>query len=270
VGGAVKFLFTCARGVGLWDGGVEWLVRGRNCYGLTWDEERVWYSCTGPHSSESFVEKLGGGRVPFPPMENVHAILWGGGRLWATDTGHDRVAWWDSGTFGSELMHRRARGFLHLNSLWAFGDGRVGVLSSGLNGRGGDVLFPEGGEPIHVGPKFYHDFCVVGGWLYGNYKKDEASGMYRTKGGKTRERPMPPGSFMRGLATDGETFLFGRSESKPRPERPQGDSRVVVTDAELNVREEIVLKDTGQVCALRLAEGDLAHNGLPFPGRLSP
>jgi hypothetical protein len=268
----VEFLLACGQGVGHWDGGaLRWLRRG-NCYGLTWSEDELFYTRNQKHDPRSVVESWNGEPVPLSPI-NAHDILWAKSKLWVTDTGRDQVLWWDGEKVGEVAISPRGRDTLHVNSLWEW-DGEVVVLESGLSGahrgRGPKLRTLRAKQYLlEVGDLFCHNFVAVGDWLYGCWKEPEGirSGMYRKAlpDGPLDKVAMPPGSFMRGLATDGKVMLWGRSEERPRPERPDGPSSVVVTDLELKQLGEVYMEDTGQICTVRLLADDLAHNGLPLP-----
>lgn len=274
-GPTVPFLFTSARMLGYWDGQRQHELMPGKFYGLTWDDETAWVSWQRPDVSGSLIMSLDGELLDLPWMGNVHAILYARDRLWITDTAQDQVVsvhWLDSVDYEVETFPLRPgrKDTLHLNSLWEW-DRRVCVLESGLEGDGcpATITCVGDGELFEIGHRlFCHNFYVEDGWLYGCYKQREESGVYRMSviTGEHELHPMGENAFMRGMARGDGRFLFGQSVSVERDRRADGHSQVVVMDDDLRVVERVQLRDTGQLHAVRLLDGDRAHNGLPFPG----
>jgi len=283
----IPFLFTSARMLGYWDGRHQHELMPGNFYGLTWNEDRAWVSWERDHVHGSLIMALDGELLDLPAMDNVHDILWAQGRLWITDTAHDRVVAVDGAQVERFPLAPGGHDSLHLNSLWAppralprvcegvrdgEWDERVCVLASGLAGTDAGhpatVLDLDGTALCEMRGLFCHNFYVEDGVLYGCYKRDRESGVYRMA---LREPlypalfPMGPNAFARGLARGDDLFLFGQSVSVERERRMDGHSTVVVADDDLEIVDQIQLRDTGQLRAVRLPDGDRAHNGLPFP-----
>jgi len=262
-------LVTTVKGYGLvHEGKLVWRRHGINFYGLTWSENDVFWSWNPADVHGSVIESQKHGVIKgLPDIWDVHQILWAQGRLWITDTAHDRIIWWDGGCYGVVNMHPNDKADnLHINSLWEW-DGRVSALISGLNADG-YVKAINGSQTHRIGPAFYHNFYAENGVLYGCYKeKDNSSGVFRKRlsDGPMDELPFPPGSFARGLARGDGVFLVGCSESLPRDRRFEGGSKIVTVDDDFKIVDAVDLPDTGQIRDVRLPRGDRSHNGLPFP-----
>ena len=269
---SVQFLFTSARMLGYWDGRQQHQIMPGNFYGLTWSQSQAWVSWQRDHVPGSLIMAWDGEILDLPEMRNVHDMLYEGQALWITDTGHDRLihAYW----LDSETRHWRfplrpePKDSIHANSLW--GNPRLLVLESGLGGA--NAGFPAricdiyGSAVLDIGALFCHNLYVEDGVLYGCYKKGDTSGVYRMPiAGEPELFPFPGNWFLRGLARGDGFFLFGRSVSVERKKRKAGHSAVLVMDDDLQVMNEIELRNTGQLCSVRLLEGDRAHNGLGFP-----
>jgi len=265
----MNFLLTTVKGYGLVQDGELSMIREADFYGLTWNDDDVFWSWNPAHIHNSVIESQQCGELSLLPVRGVHQILWAQDRLWITDTSRDRVVWWDGEQDGHfQLHHNDQADNLHLNSLWEW-DGRVVVVVSGLSGQGGLAKSITGDLVIELGPHFYHNVYIENDFLYGCYKdKAQRSGLFRKRlvDGPVEELPFAPGSFARGIARNDEMFLVGCSESQPREQRFEGGSQVMVISDEFEIVDTIRLEDTGQIRDVRLLEGDLAHNGLSFPG----
>ena len=255
------------KGYGLVENGKLKMVKRANFYGLTWNEEDVFWSWNHPTIHKSVIESRERGILPLE-VRDVHQILWAQDRLWITCTAYDKVIWWQDGDTGFIQLHPNdAADNLHINSLWEW-DGRVIAMISGLHNIGVLISLTDDWTFV-IGPIFYHNFYIKGDTLYGCYKdKEGVSGLFRKSlvDGQIEELPFGSGAFARGLTHDGDVFLVGCSESLPRDQRFNGGSQVLMINDEFKIVDSVELQDTGQIRDVRLLEGDLAHNRLPFPG----
>lgn len=269
----MKFLFTSYKRLGYWDGEKQHTLKECNCYGLTWNEQDIFYS---ENVNTTMIRTLEGHDCGFEGLDNTHQILWHRGKLYVTNTSQDRVISWD-GKHHKEIAFKPGRSdAYHINSLWCRGP-CLYVLESGLTGSFPPVIrVLENDEVVDSiileRNHLLHNIYIENDFLYGCYKTIEPmSGIYKTslKTRKMEKKPMGSDAFMRGLARTSKYFYFGMSLSEPREKRGIGDSTVLIMYKNFKIKDEIVLKDTGALCDIRIIdEPDLAHNGIacPFEG----
>lgn len=269
------------------------LIDGRNryriCdgvhYGITWSPEEIYVSYNLPHEPGTLIKRYNADLthfnwMGFSDLSNVHQILWYDGLLYVTDTAHDRLAVWDGEQFSERCWETGKPAHLdhiHLNSIWIDGQ-TIYVCEHGyklpppririFNRQFRELACVEMDVQC-PGDLNAHNVYVAGDYMY--VCRHEHIDV-RNRDGVLQDRIFPlghsidPGCILRGLARVDGTFYIGASAYAAREDRHLGDSKVLILDDDLILRDEIVLEDSGQIYEVRVTDvPDYAHNMVPCP-----
>ena len=239
-------------------------------YGLTWDEENVWYMVDSDRTTyrRDQLALLGHEYLDIPgEYTGSHQIHYHDGVIAITCAGSSELAIVDL-----EVEADRSRfywGNDHINSVFADGD-TWWVNSNNVTTRSwseivqidnqGNVL-----QEYSVG-KQVHNIAKIGDLLYvcssGDGKFIEANLTDDT----TRE--ISGLNWVRGLTVTEKHIIIGSSITEPdRQKRFAGGCQVHLLDREtLEILDTLMFTDIGPIHEIRGTVGDLAHNGIDFPG----
>ena len=272
-----------------WDGSEVRVVREGIHYGVTWDHGYIYASYNPQHEPVSRIEVYDSRLnyldiLPISDLQSVHQIYWYEGKLYITNTAHNRIDVWDGTcvvkwdyTDGLPLKpFQRLVDTLHINSIWTDGV-RWYICEHGYKFPPARIrVFDMDLNQIHLIDMDYevHDDLNT----HNVYLDDEY--MYicrhrrigiRDHAGNLVRSIFPHGDdestfLLRGLARTAEHFYVGESTYAPRELRGEGDSDILILDEDLNLLDTIPLKGVGQVYDIRVTdEIDYAHNGVPYP-----
>lgn len=279
-----RLLITTRTKVLLWDEGPH-IIReeqrpgGARFYGLTWDTKKI-YVMTSTCMLHTFDRGLNWKGQVGVKVTHPHQIFWWDGTLYIADARTNTIALWD----GSRIRRRvtwkkKDESQLHTNSIWCDGESfyvvehrrkklpkRIRVLNLNLKPTGCIEIKREGFTQPR--PRGLHNVYVEGDFLY----TCSPRALVRHNLLSGRSEPIVPhplmdeAHFVIGLARVPGKFFIGVSEAKPRDERGEGDSMILVTDDNFNVLDILLLKDTGTLHEIRVIDGsDLAHNRIRCP-----
>ena len=268
-----------------WDGKQNNMVERDNAFGLTWDEDHIYFSWNPLHRNFSVIDKFNKNfefeeTILDQEQWNIHEIYsWGD--LYITATQKGGVAKLNKETHSFTL--KQPPGHQHVNSIFAYKDVLHFHSSNGVpkgHPTGCEVFRYDKNFDyidqikIQEGGHIFHSLFIEDDILYAcchqNYLQVRSNlyvfDMNTMKGRMIEVREDTTNGFLRGIACNKDYFFIGESQQESiRSQRLMGNSRVLVVDKNnFKLVDTIELEDTGQIRCVRLETGDLAHNGIDF------
>lgn len=244
--------------------------------GITWNEDSVFVSCA---IDTKYVIRIFGkhletiGLLPEADLHETHQIYWYNDKLYATNTGLNRIEIMDNLAWSYYAWRDCGYDTDHINGIWAHGDT---FYITEFRNRGEEKQFSR----IKVCYKefVYPHVITVGNGIHNAYVENgeiytltsKPPGLFKI-GGNGNTRDFIPlsnvkDSLIRGLARTKDFWYIGVSRwETERDKRHVGDAIILQLDNYFNEVDRIIMPDFGPVCDIRVIdEMDLAHNGIPF------
>ncbi len=246
-----------------------------NYYGVTWSNNCLYASLNPPHEQISIIKVFDKSfnllyDLPDKRLLGVHQIFFWLGELFITNTSIDRIEIFDTEQFkySGHIAHMgngEADNF-HFNSFWC--DGKLFyVCESGSTQPLPAIQMLDLDSNLIdrfelPGVSHMHNVYVENDILFSCEKYGMVVKELSSRKTCVVDLRIDRKAFFRGLAKTKDYFFIGESQEFPRKKREFGDSRILILDNDLRLIDTIELVDTGQIQDIRVANGDLAHNGI--------
>jgi hypothetical protein len=242
--------------------------------GITWDKANVYLSATENtrYGIRIFNRQLVEISNLFDAdLHETHQILWKRDKLYATNTGLNRIEIWDGKEWSHKAFNPSTCDVDHINAIWSKDEyfyigefrrrqsenekSRVRFCNSDFSLRANVIV----DQPIHN--VYIEDgslYNLVSGDIYGISKIDLESG-------KQNYYPLFQSKvLLRGLARTESFWYIGVSRwETERDKRHVGDAIILQLDNDFKEVDRIIMLNFGPVCDIRVIdELDLAHNGV--------
>jgi hypothetical protein len=285
-----RLLISTYRKFLLWDGKIHTIYEGyshekyHNFFGITWNEDEI-YMVEGGHAGHSLYHRFDGnlkrkGRLPIgKSIGDPHQIYWWDGKLYIASAWQDTVFIWDGEAIRNIYWKKAGEGNQHINSIWCDGEFFYVVEHRKRAMPKRVQVFDMDFKPLHKivipndsfkkrTPHGIHNVYIENGILYTCSPK--AFVWHNMASGESKPlQPSPwvrAAHYVRGLARVSGKWFVGLSEIKPRHERGEGDSAILVLNDDLEKIDLFHLQDTGGLNDIRAIDGpDLAHNRIECP-----
>lgn len=249
--------------------------------GITWDKDCLYVSaCEGTKYgylmfTKTF-EKMG--FVKRLDLHETHQIIKIGRKLYFTNTGLNRIEWFDTYTneSGYKAFNESTHDVDHINGIW-YNNKRFYVSEfrhkqKDQNGEQPSVVRICDSdlnltETIKVGLPI-HNIYVENGQMFNLVSRRAGLSVVdlNTKKKDFIDIKQLQEMLIRGLARTKDYWYIGASRwEEDRSKRHVGDAVIAILDNNFEMMQEIVIPNAGPLCDIRIIdEIDLAHNGVKF------
>lgn len=286
MGGSIKdrLLITTMLKVIYWDGEHGHVLHEGNLGegtahydGLTWDDQRIVYVSGADNYRYVIYRFQWPDFSPLPHIEGelheVHQLSWHKGKLYACNTGKNRVEVWNGEQWAYKAWVPSPHDINHINALFT-GGGLVYVAEHGRKTEKGSVvrlctLDLEQLWLMNIGPDI-HDVYAELGRVYNLTSPSERFGpagilctdIVGRIGTQKTAFPEWGMCLLRGLARTDDHWYIGMSRwEEKRDKRMLGDAIVVQLDNDFKEIARIRFPDFGPVCSVRVVGvRDYAHS----------
>lgn len=224
-----------------------------NCYGIEQKDNCYYVSCY--ENDEGVIKKYDNefnfiGRIDTKPINDIHEIRFISDDLLITNTSKESI--YSINSQKSTKLYGHINSILYYNNLVyvlnAYGN--IFILDTDYSlikefKIPYNLKIPKGEEPNYSG--WFHNLKIIDKWYY----SCEKYGLIRFNE-TDYEVVVNTGDFMRGLVYNGNQWVLGQSESKPRDERGDGDGKLLYYNNDFNLIDKVILKDSGQIRDIRL------------------